>query len=166
MQGLPKATKGKYMIQISRNGLQYRLMMYGTFQDPNTCHVTNLCPFVRRMILGVFLALIVYPIVGALLLHAFLTPFIQGVTSLYYWDSSYFLVKTPWLVLGIAMYFTIIAAIAIGALRTYLDNRQYKMYEENFQATLRGELPKETGTLKPFIKAIKDKVCPSIEIVD
>lgn len=154
------------MIEISKTSLSYRFMLYGTFFEPKWKHQHNLCPFVRRMVLGWLLTAIVWPAVISFFIIALLTPIVHAVTALYFWDSSYFFVQTHMFLIGMVIYGLVFVAILSNLAEAFVNKRKTKAYEENFAAIREGRPPKKESVIIHYIKAIHDKICPEISIVD
>ena len=138
-------------------------MLYGTLFHPEWMHQCNLCPFVRRMLLGVFLSLIIYPLFAVMVIGGILAPWVQLATSLYFGDFSYFWVRDYFFTIGLFVYGFFIAAFLMflvnsdqSPVRRYFVERYVRIHTKRQQPSV----------LYQYYRAIKDKVCPQIEIVD
>jgi len=154
---------------MCKSSWHYRLVMfiftdYFIFQDR-----VNLCPYMRRVIISIFL----FPFVGgwefvpdSIRIHKdicqFLSIFVLLVLSfsslLSYWypDTPYYVFAGVGLIGGFA-FIGFVAGIIIGgcAIKDKWDDRP-RHYNEH----------KTTGLVKAYVGAKHDKVCPSIKFCD
>lgn len=152
------------MIKIKQTGNAYRLAQYsyGIDFDLSTRkleQITNLCPFVRRMLLGALVAFVFIPFVSAFLLIGFLAPIVHLATSLYFWDSGYFWVLTTQFLLGVVLYSFVFLAI----MSYVLLEPQSKVHQALVEYF--GSRKENNSILYHYAKALKERVCPQIEIV-
>lgn len=150
------------MINIEKGSLWYRVALYGVFFEE--CHLSpNLCPFMRRVLLGAFLIL-GYVMLAALILVCLGTPIVQLLMVILhggaYWETNTAMVlgSTSWGMIVLVLLCWFFGDTTAGEqVRTTIDDQYDKLNIDNW-------------IVVEYYKALHNKMCPQLsfsgDIVD
>jgi len=151
------------MINVKKDSMWYRLALYGVLFEEYKIE-KNLCPFMRRVILGLFLCCI-YSIIIALLVFSFFWPIVIISHTILFGDLYYQIHKSiPWFV-GIGEYILIISAFLVYyftdtkqgiKLKEHFDEYFDEYFDENISKKV------DDNLIWKWIVAKHNQICPQL----
>lgn len=143
------------MIDVKKGSLWYRLALYGVFFEEEQLS-PNLCPFMRRVLLGM-LWICIGVILGAFLIMALGTPFLQlFMVALY---GSAYLEPNTAMIIGSCIWFIVLLCVVCW----FFADTDQGMKVRTIVSTNYNKLHIEDMLLVQWVLAMHHKMCPHLE---